>query len=260
MHLADRFPDAAMIFSDFKTWILGEVRGESHLRARWLGPALKPFEAEVREAFQRSSTCRELGVPVPAEYADRRVYHGNVAPLVALMHVAWGCVQLTRIDKVRAIGGMWEEVRAYEDWCLASELSKRHPLVYMDLPTILYRVHPEQLTGRPRLNNECYLKVIEHSWRGDPAFYSRHKALVDRVHGTAFALLGELEAAEGNWAQAERYFFSAIRSWPKFVRTWPNLMLSAVRRRVPFFRGTTLDRLLPAYVGARPFQSDQPGH
>lgn len=244
----DRFPEAAMVFSDFKTWIGGEVKGESHLRARWLGPTIRPFEVEIQEAFQAVTTCRALEIPVPPEYAERRVFSGHIAPLVALMHLAWGCVQMTRIRHVRDVGGHWEAVRAYEDWCLTADLSKRHPLVFMDLPTCLYRVHPEQLTGRPRLNGECYRDVIEHTWRGDPAFYRQHRPLVDLIRGTAYANLGEIEAREGNWPAAEANFLEAVRTWPRLKRAYVNLLLAGARARIPLFADSPLGRRLPAFM------------
>jgi glycosyltransferase involved in cell wall biosynthesis len=245
----DRFPAVAMVFTDFKTWTRGEaVTGESHLRARWLGPTVRTFEAEVVDAFREVHTCAGLGLPVPAEYRARRVFVGEVAPLVALMHVAWGCVQMSRTEAVRAVGGHWEAVRAYEDWCLTADLSKRHPLAFMDLPTCLYRVHPDQLTGRPRLNAECYRDVIEHTWAGDPAFRARHPALIGLVRGTAYAMLGEIDATDGRWGEAEANFEEALRAWPRLKRTYLNLALAAARHRLPGFAASPLGRRLPAYL------------
>lgn len=246
VELLDRFEDAAMVFSDFETYIGGKVTEQSHLRARWLGPTIRPFEVEITEAFGPPSTCRELGLSVPEEYLDRRVFHGHVAPLVALMHVAWGCVQMSRIEHVRAVGGHWEEVRAYEDWCLTGELSKRAPLVYMDLPTCLYRVHPEQLTGRARLNTECYRDVIHHLWRPDAEFCRDHRELVDLISGTAHALVGEVEATDGNWQAAVANYREALRYYPKLKRTYANLALAALRTTAPGLAAGKLGRLLPA--------------
>ncbi len=249
--LLDLFPDAAMVFSDFKTYIRGKVTGDSHLRERWLGPTVRTFETEINEAFGPGKTAQELGITVPDEYRTKRIFHGEVAPLVALMHVAWGCVQMSRIEQVRAVGGHWEEVRAYEDWCLTGDLARRAPLVFMDMPTCLYRVHPDQLTGRARLNTECYRDVIMHSWRTDAAFYAQHKALVDLITGTAYALVGEVEAADGNWEEAESNYLQALRYWPKLKRTYANLALAAARTRLPGPLEIRLDRWLPTTMQAK---------
>lgn len=246
--LLDIYPDAAMVFSDFKTYMRNKVTSESHLRERWLGPTIRTFETEIYDAFGSGKKCSELGITVPDQYADAKIFHGEVAPLVALMHVAWGCVQMSRIEQVRAVGGHWEGVRAYEDWCLTGDLARRAPLIFMDLPTCLYRVHPDQLTGRARLNTECYRDVINHSWRPDTDFYRSHKPLIDLITGTAYALVGEVEAAEGNWSEAEQNYREALRHWPKLKRTYVNLALAAARTKVPSKR---LARWLPVTMQAQ---------
>lgn len=247
----DKNPDAAMVFTDFKTYVRGKVTSDSHLRARWLGPSIRSFETEIKDAFSAVTTCRALELPMPPDLLDRNVYSGRVPGLIALMHVAWGCAQLMRIDRVRAVGGHWEKARAYEDWCLTSDLSKRWELVFLDAPALLYRVHPEQLTGRPRLNIECYRDVILHTWRGDHAAYLRHKEIVDLSLGTAYALLGELEAQEGRWREAEEAFRRAVLAWPKLKRAYPNLALAALRSRVPLFAESPISRMLPPFVQGR---------
>lgn len=248
VELLDAFPEAAMVFSDFKTYILGEITNQSHLRERWLGPTIRTFETEITEAFERSMTNRDLEVSVPETYQDSRVFVGRVPRLVALMHVAWGCVQMSRIEQVRAVGGHYEAVRAYEDWCLTGELSKRAPLIYQDYPTCLYRVHPSQLTGRARLNTECYRDVIHHLWRRDDDFFRENRELVDLITGTAYAQLGEVEAADGNFDAAEYDFRTAVRYWPKLKRAYVNLALAMARTRLPAGRSGSLDRWLPPYL------------
>jgi tetratricopeptide (TPR) repeat protein len=151
---------------------------------------------------------------------------------------------------VRAVGGHWERARAYEDWCLTSELAKRWPLAFIDVPLLLYRVHPEQLTGRPRLNIECYRDVILHAWRGDPDAYAKHKEIIDLSLGTAYSQLGELEAEQGNWRAAEDAFRRALISWPRLKRAYPNLALATLRSRVPLFAESRFSKILPSYLRA----------
>jgi glycosyltransferase involved in cell wall biosynthesis len=231
--LLDRFPGAAMVCSDFKTWVDGVVTHESHLRRVWLGPTQRGLEAELVDAFREVHRCRTLRLPVPEGYAECRVFVGEVAPMLARLHLAWGCAQMSRLRAVRAVGGHRGSLPAYEDWVLASALAKRHALIFMDLPTCLYRVHAGQLTGRPRLNAECYLRAIELSWVADREFYRAHRPMVDRLRGAALAMLGELEAAQGRWATAERHLLSALRAHPGLRRAYWQLVSTAVRRRIP---------------------------
>ena len=255
VELLEQSPNVAMVFSDFKTYMNGQIRGESHLRARCLGPTNRGFEKEIQAAFGVPKTCRERGLSVPDEYVGRSIYQGRVAPLIALMHVAWGCVQMSRTEAVREVGGHWEMLRSAEDWFLSGELSKKHDLIFMDLPTILYRVHQQQLTGRPRPNTECMLAVVLRLWGSDPAFRGTYPELTDFIVGTAYANLAEVDAAEEKWRDAERNFRQALSAWPKLKRAWPNVILAATRSRVPLFAGSFIDRALPRYV--EPGQADR---
>lgn len=247
----DACADTAMVFSDFSTYTEGRIEAESHLRSRWLGPTTRPFDHEIKRAFPRASTCRALGLPVPEPEMQRSVYFGRVEGLLALLHVAWGCSQLARIDRVRAVGGQLERVRSYEDWALACELSKRWPLAFVDAPLLLYRRHPGQLTGRPRLNVESYRDVIVRTWLDDDAARVRQASTIAITLGTAHAQLGEIEAHEGRFDRAEAEFLSALRAHPRILRAYPNLALSALKRRVPLFRSGALGRLIPTHL-ARP--------
>lgn len=242
----ERDPEIALVFSDMKSWHQGEeITSDTLLRRRWLGPTVRKFETEITEAFGTPQTCQKWGLPVPPEYLERRVFVGHVAPLVTLMHIAWGAVQMSRVKSARAVGGYWEKGRAYEDWVFSGRLAKLWPVAFLDLPTCLYRIHPGQLTGRPRLNTECHLAAILELWRGDPEYYRRNKGVVDRVLGTAYANLGEVDAKEGRWAEAEAHFAQALATYPKLKRTYANLLLAMARRRAPFGLGALLDKKLP---------------
>jgi hypothetical protein len=187
---------------------------------------------------------------VPPELADRRVYFGRIHGVLCSIHAAWGCAIMARTEVVRGIGGHWEGIRAYEDWVLSAEISKHHDIAYMDLPLLLYRVHPEQLTGRARLNAECYRDGLQHVWRSDPIFYAKHKKEIDFATATAFAILGEVEARDGNFAAAEENYRRALAASPRVGRRPVlNLVLAALRNRWPAARGGLFARLFPTVVG-----------
>jgi glycosyltransferase involved in cell wall biosynthesis len=244
----DRFPDAALVCSDMTTWHHGETLSDSHLRARWLGPSARPLDEDLARAFPTVTTCRDLGLPVPDALAHRRVFAGRVAPLVALINFTWSCVTMARTQQVRNAGGHWEGVGSFEDWCLAGELAKRHPIVFLDFSTCLYRIHDGQTTGNLRRNMEDYRDVVLRVWRQDEEFYRANSMLVDRLVGTAYASLGELDACDHRWSEAERNFVQALKACPRQKRAWLNLGLAALRHRVPGLPGSRVDQLLPACI------------
>jgi glycosyltransferase involved in cell wall biosynthesis len=243
--LLDRSPDVGMTFADFRMYVNGEVTSDTLLHKRWLGPTPRTFAEDLEHHFQRSATCESLGLPVPAEYRERKVYEGWIDSWLVAVHPAWGCAQMSRLEAVKRVGGHWEAIRAYEDWVLSSEISKRYAMSYLDVPICKYRLHPEQLTGRARLNAECYRDGLLHTWKADPKFYSKHKAQVDRAMATAYAICAEVEAKDGHWDRAEEFFRRAVLEDPRVgTRPYVNLVLSAAKSRLGPF-----GKLVPGLLG-----------
>lgn len=243
VHLLDRFPDAAMVSGDFKTYADGKVVADSHLRRAWLGPLCGPLESELRSAFPHPRSCEELQVPVPGELKSRLVYAGSSLETVIRMNLAWGCAQMLRLSAARAVGGHLPESAPYEDWYIVCQLAKSHPLVHLDAPLALYRLHPGQQVGKPRANTRGYLEVIEHAFHDDPQVYPGHRRLIDRLLGAAHVMLGEVEASDGNWDRAERAFLKAIRWNPRIKRAYSNLVVASAKNRIPGMEWPRLDRL-----------------
>lgn len=248
--LLDRSPEVAMTFADFRAYIHGAVKDDTVLHKRWLGPSPRTFAQDLEHHFQRSYTCDSASLPVPDQYAQRKVYEGWIDEWLVSVHPAWGCAQMSRLEAVRRVGGHWEAIRAYEDWVLSAEVSKRYQMSFLDAPICLYRLHSEQLTGRQRLNAECYRDGLLHTWKADSRFYRKHKQQIDHALATSYAIIGEVEAREGNWDEAEESFRRAVMEDPSVGRRpWVNLALAAVKHRVPFTRGGMLGRVVPGFLG-----------
>lgn len=244
----DRFPQAGLLAADFSTWIDGQVTARSHLRSRWLGPSTRPLDQDLRRVFAEVHRGTSLGLPLPAQEPEVDLYFGRAEALVALLHCTWGCAMMFRRRAAARVGDHVPNLRAYDDWYLASKISRQQPLLFLDLPVCKYRWHGEQLTGRPRLNAESYLWVIENVWAADRAFAGTHPALVQKLLGTAHHDLGRISAREGKWAEAEAHHRQAIRHWPPLRRAWANLALSALHHRAPSLATLEPLRRLPAQL------------
>lgn len=234
VHLLDRAPEAAVVAGELSILEDGRITAEYGLRKIWIGPTTRSFEAEVEAGFQagggRRNTCRELGVPVPPALGDRPVYQGHVAPLIALMHLAWGNAAMFRRSALDEVGGFDDTIRYYEDWHLVGRIAKRHALIFMDVPVMQYRRHPAQMTQKPG-SAEGYLRVINDVWRSDPVFLAQNKKLIDRAAGSAHYQAGALLAARHDWTGAERRFMESIRAEPRQKRVYFELLKASVKRR-----------------------------
>jgi glycosyltransferase involved in cell wall biosynthesis len=243
VQLLDRFRDAALVSADAKGYTDGKVVSESHLRQTWLGPGVRSLEAELREGFPAARSCEELGIRVPPTLKASKVYAGPALKLLIRMNLAWGCTLMARLDAVRAVGGHLVGPEAYEDWYLACQLAKSHPLVHWDAPVLLYRLHPGQQVGKPLPNTRSYVTVIEQVWRADPQVYAANRRAIDRVTASGFVMRGEAEAAADQWDAAARDFRLAIRWNPWIKRAYVNWLVAMVERRLSG-RGRLLDRAL----------------
>ncbi len=229
VHLLDQAPRAAVVAGELSILEEGRVTHEYGLRTIWIGPTTRSFEAEVAAAFPPASTCAARGVPVSSGYAERPVYQGSVAPLIALMHLAWGNAAMFRRSALDEVGGFDETIRYYEDWHLVGRIAKRHELIFMDVPVMQYRRHPAQMTQRPG-SAEGYLRVINDVWRSDPVFAAQHAALIARASGSAHYQAGALLAARHDWRGAERRFMESIRAEPRQKRVYLELLKATVKR------------------------------
>lgn len=245
----DAAPEVALVFVDSFIWENGErVTHDSLLRDRWLGPTDHAFDEDLARHFARHDTAAALGVPGVSP--DVRVWRGRIDGWLCASHVAWGHSQMYRAAIVRAAGGHWDRLRCYEDWELSSKLSKHHDLAFLDAPLVKYRVKHQQLTGTPRPNAECYVDNLLHTWWADRVFYRKHQATIDRALATGFSILGEVEARDGNFAEAEACFRRAALEGPGAGKlALLNLALSTLKHRVPALRGGPIGGRIPAVWG-----------
>lgn len=238
--LLDDAPDAALVAGDFKVLQEDRIRHERGLHDVWLGPLQRPFEVEVEAAFPPSRTCRDRGVPVPEEWLDRRVYQGRVAPLIALMNLAWINASLVRKSALDVIGGFDERITHFEDWQLVGRISKRYEIVFLDVPVMTYRRHPGQTTRQRLKVADGHLQVLE-IWKNDPEYRETLKRLVGRSAGAAHYQAGVFHADAGDYGKAGRRFLRSIANEPRQKRVYLELLKTAVKggvsRTMPWLRG-----------------------
>ncbi len=230
--------DVAQVFGDLSTWVDGIVTVESTLRDRPMGPFDVPFEQAIDEAFcGRSTTAGELGLPVPAPFADRKVYHGAIPHLLAVRHVAWTAVSMMRREAVLAVGGYDPTMRRWQDWYLSSLLSQAYAHAYLDVPVCLYRQHATQLTKKPKLGAQMQQHVTDQVWRTDGVFRAKHPELFKELVHHAAIRLASAHIREKEWDEAKPLLQQAVRARPSRREGWTALARATVM--------STLGRIRP---------------
>lgn len=230
--LLEALPEVVLVGSDLSEFVNGEITKEHALHHFWIGPTRHPFAEEIARAFGAHKTCRQLGLPVPGKYADRHVYAGRAAPLIALMHLCWGNASLFRKSALDAVGGFDERVGQYEDWHLVARIALRHPIAFVDVPVMRYRRHPDQISKNPRAAAAGILHLVDDVWKKAPGFYAQYREIVDRLAGAAHYQSGTAAAAAGDWASAQRAFTRSIRAYPRQRRAYVDLAKATVRSRL----------------------------
>lgn len=237
--LLDKHPRAAQVFSDLSMYAKGEILSTSTLRERALGLDDRPFDVAIHDAFPAPVSAATLNLPLPDDLSDTQVYVGQVTELIASRHVAWGGASMFRREILRSVGPHDPSLRHWEDWSIVSRLAKRHPLVFLDLPVLLYRQHEGQQTKQAgEVGAKAYRDIVFKIWKSDPEFAKRHPQLLSEL--VAYATLRNARYAMevGEFSRGRRDIAEYIRNSPTNHRGYTAMarniakdVLSRVRAR-----------------------------
>ena len=228
--LLDQCPDAATVFSDLAIYENGEITNQSTLRGRFE----YDFDAEIEAAFAGGSrSAAELGIPLPPELSDTRVYQGRIPDLIAKFHVAWGGASMYRRSALIAVGGHDESLRRWPDWYLASMLCKNYEFVYLDTAVLLYRQHGGQLTKQNSLGARCYRDIVYRVWKSDPVFAARRPDLLQY-------LVAQASMGHAHYLMEARAYEAARPSLYDYIRVRP----TDRRGYTALLRNLVMDKLL----------------
>src|SRR5204862_7973924 len=95
---------------------------------------------------------------------------------------------MIRREVVDAIGPRNEAVFCFEELDYLLRLSRRHDILFADVPTYQLRYHHGQISTTARSDGRAVwlrtqrvlLRVMKRHMLADPAYYQRHKARLDR--------------------------------------------------------------------------------
>ena len=233
LSILEAHPDTALVFSDLATYESGLVTTKSTLRERQLGIDEGDFDIAIARAFGAPTSCDELGIQAPEDFARNPIYSGRVPALIAARHVAWAGASMMRKSVYQDVGGHQIRQSYMEDWHLISRISKQHDLVFWDAPVLRYRQHPGQQTRKDvKTLVRGFRDVVVDVWSNDEYLRGHHKSLLHSLLASAYLQNVHYAMEAGEYARARADIFACIRALPWKRHGYTQLIRCLWRGRV----------------------------
>ena len=231
--LLERFPDVAVVCA--------EVTGFNHLgfsqryhlktyhESSYRDPAVT-YDAMFPSSIPLldTGTVPDVVVREDPTLAGRRVYYGNIFDSYLDRIVLFQNNAMFRREVVDAIGPRNEHVYVFEELDYLVRLSRRHQVLFADIPTYKLRYHDGQLSSMAHRDarhrwvrtQRSLLRVMKRHILADRAYYERHKARLDarladlhRAVAVPMLLLGEHDARGARYARYARRYLARCAAY-----------------------------------------------
>jgi glycosyltransferase involved in cell wall biosynthesis len=175
--------------------------------------------------------CR-LVDELTASFGDERRWGGPsgwIYPDLLLDCHVWTSTVLLQRTLFEELGGFDPDLRVGEDWDLWLRASRVTPIIRLNAPYSLYRMHGESLTKRPPERNYKHLVVNRAIARwGYAGADGRAAARMDvrRSQARTWAELAAARLAAGNRPAAQRDAWKAVSTDPTFGKGWKAMLKS----------------------------------
>jgi len=209
MNLFKRHGEVGMIWSDMSTFSqIGTTLSERHLRDYYSAYELVDFERNHRPA----GTLAKLGPVAPATLGNCPYYVADVFEHMFSGNLVHPSTAIVRRERLRESGPFEPEVTGPggEDYHFYFRICSKGPVAFLDASTILYRIHPSQLSTCNRLKEaHGNLSVIVHWAERRPAGLAT--GVVRNSLANAHAWLGAEELNAGNSRAAALHLWRSLK-------------------------------------------------
>jgi hypothetical protein len=232
MAALDRLPQAGLIWTDMDAVdAAGTVLARGHLSS--MLSAYRYFSKD--ELFPMSVPLLELGVDIPTEYGDRRLYMGDIYSPMVMGNLVLPSSVLMRRQLLDQLVGFDERLRTGEDYEFFLRACRAGPVGFADIADVLYRIGTaDRLSGLAKgiPIARAYLQVLERTLALDGARINLPPAMVIEARAHAHRWVGESELQGGSSRVARTHLARAFRLGGKRPRTIVALILTFLPRRV----------------------------
>lgn len=237
----DRFPEAGLIWTD-----LDAVDGAGAVIAtEYLATLLSAYKYFSRaELFTTSLPLSDLGIEIPPEYRDRRLYAGDVFSPMVMGNLIPPSSVVIRRERLDEVGRFDESFVSEADYEFLLRVCRAGPVAFADVADIRYRMGTtDQLSGPaggPTIAR-AYLRVLEETLARDADRITLSPAMIIEARAYAHRWLGEAELQAGSRGVARAHLATAFglgprRSWTAFLLVVTFLPSWAIARMIDWRR------------------------
>lgn len=222
MAALDRFPQAGLIWSDLDAVdAAGAVVATGYL-ARLMS-AYKYFSKD--ELFSTSLPLPELGIEIPAEYRDRRLYAGDVFSPMVMGNLIPPSSVVIRRERLNQVGRFDESFVSEADYEFFLRVCRAGPVAFTDIAAVRYQIGTtDQLSGPAGglTIARAYLRVLQETLARDADRILLAPALIIEARAYAHRWVGEMELQAGSRRKARAHLATAFglgrrRPWTAFL-------------------------------------------
>ncbi|MFX0199068.1 MAG: glycosyltransferase family 2 protein [Candidatus Hodarchaeota archaeon] len=203
-------PSVAFIMTDFSMIKQDRIIHKSCSR-RFFNIFLENKDLSYDNIFTARKRVRDLALPCPEEYTDKYFYFGNISRYLIMGNLVLPSSTMFRRECLENFNTHYFN---YEDYELVSRLSKKHDIGYLDIPTVLYRIHDYTLTSDINLERrlKTYFHIVDTVWHRDPMYYRKFRDEIDRALASKAYSLGRYYLSTKRFNEASFYFRESLRN------------------------------------------------
>lgn len=238
----ERLPQAGLVWTDIDAVDdSGAVVGSRYLPR--LLSAYRYFSKD--QLFTSSVALSELGVEIPPEDLERRLYVGDVFSPMVMGNLVMPSSVLIRRDLVLRLGRFDEHFATGEDYEFFLRACRAGPVAFADIADIRYSIATHGRLSGPGTGlamARAYLEVLDGTLARDAGRITLPAAMIAEARGYAHRWVGETELEAGSARAARGHLVQAFRLGPR--RAWIVALLGltflprpAIRRLIRWRRG-----------------------
>jgi len=201
-------PSTGFISTEFSMYKDGKVVHRFYSK-KFFNIFLENKDLDYEKIFSNRKSLRELSCP--EEYLERYIYSGNISKCLIMGNFIMPSSTMFRRD---CLENFDPSLPNYEDYELFCRLSKKYKAGYLDIPTVLYRVHDDSLSSDKNIERrlKCYFDIVEMVWHRDPRFYGQFKKEINLALARKAYGLGRYYLSNKRYGEAFVYFKESLRN------------------------------------------------